>query len=366
MLFLQSRHDIPTSTPVVRFYAHGQGETRSSTGVSGSGSHGRSTAGTSTTSTERGRNVVNAGQVAARWRIRQLHRNVRAGMIRVRKSRFAVAALATADEVRVRFGDGRPTVADVRAIGTAVAVATGPRHDPRTRRVRFAGRGLTIVNAVTFTVLIAHLSGFDASHPDPGLLLVAGTLAVCCTTAQAVLAIDLGRRLRLHPAPRPLRPAIVGAGLLALTAGLAAAASSEWAQRTGSGGLGVAAGLLLGASALAAPFVLVADQVYGPGPEAGLLSRAERILARRDRRCRRLERRAARHLCAAERLLWRAEDALATVADQLGRDHPLVDVLTEAVTRLRTELEATRPEGARPEDPEPVDPLDPDDLDLAG
>lgn len=302
-------------------------------------------------------------QAVARRRVRQVSRSVVAGMKQVQRTRLALSARGRTDQVRFRL-DGRwMTVADIGALGGALAVAAVPDADPSHRPVRFAGRGLSVVNAVTFVVLLGHLLGLDPSRPDPGLLLTTVVLAVCSATAQAVLAVDVGRRLRPGPVrrrpPEPTWPVVSGAGLLAASGGLAFAASFGWAQQMGSGSAAVAAGLVLGASALAAPFVLVADEATGPGPEARLLGRAERILARRTRRRERLERRADCHLAGAERMLWRAWRALAVVADQLGADHPITEALTDAVVQLRAEVAAARSEYA-------ADPLGPDDLGLAG
>lgn len=307
---------------------------------------------------------MNPVRAAARWHTRRVLRCSRAGLVHVQRALLATAAREAVEQTRVRLDGRRPTVAELRVLGAALAVAAGPFSDPPVRSVRFAGRGLTVVNAVQLAVVLG--------SQLPGLPFVAVLLAACGAAAQAVLAVDVGRRLRPfvgRPPTGPPLPAVAGAGLLAFTSGLACFAAGAWAQAVGSGSLGSVAGLLLGASALAAPFLLISDEVHGPGPHRRLLSRVERILDRRNARCRWLERRAARSRAAAGRMLWRAEAALVVTVDLLGADHLIVGTLSAAVGRLRDELRGEQHAGTGPPpDPEDLDPegLDPEDLDLAG
>lgn len=311
---------------------------------------------------------MNAVRTAARWYVHQVWRLTRAGLESVQRARYETAKRSAVEEATVRLDGGRPTVADLRVLGAALAVVAGPHAGPPVRTVRFAGRGLTVVNAMLLGVVLV--------QQVAGLPIVAVLLAACGATAQALLAVDVGRRLRpfaaLPTPPEPQLSAVVGAGMLAFISGLACFAAYAWAQAIEPGSLGIVAGLLLGASALAAPFMLVADEVHGPGPHRRQLLRVERLLEAPNRRRRRLERRIARNRAAAGRRLVAAEQALAATVELLGAD-PLVDALTTAVQRLRAELAEGRAGTEPPSDPDDLHPdeldpegLDPEDLDLAG
>lgn len=176
---------------------------------------------------------MNARQAALRRRIRQVRRFIRAGMISVQRA------------------------------GAALAVALGQRRTPPLRPARWAGHGLSAVNAVTFTALFGNVLGLDPWRAEPRVLLGTMVLALCCATAQTVLAVDAGRRLRPRPgtslSPELPPPGLIGVGVLALTGGLGCVATVEWAG---------SAGALLGASVLVAPFLLIADEVGGPRLDA--------------------------------------------------------------------------------------------------
>lgn len=292
-------------------------------------------------------------RVAARWYVSRVRRHTRAGLGRMREFRLAGVDRDAVEGSQVRLDGRMPTVSELREFGRVLAGGGGsvPERQPG---VRFAGRGLTLVNAVLLTAVLAHLL-----HLEGPMIAVAAVTAACGTATQAVLAVDLGQRLRPFVGrprpPEPSLPAVLGAGLLAVTGALTGFVALAWVHTVGDGALATGAGLLLGASALAAPFLLVADTVHGADHRLRMLGRIERILNRRNHRCRRLERRAARHRAAAGCRLVRAEEALAAASDLVGADHPLAVTLTAAVQRLRDELHV---------DVEP--PLDPDDLDLAG
>jgi len=146
--------------------------------------------------------------------------------------------------------------------------------------------------------------------------------------------LHLGRRLWAwrhtdlsddSPPEFPPRAAVVvlAGGFLAVISTFAAGAIYLRVQGDGvaAPGIATALGLLLGASALAAPWCLVADGAYGAGPQVRLLRVAGRLLVRADRRRLRRERRARRHLAVAAGRLRRAEWALASTVHRVGRDY---------------------------------------------
>lgn len=296
---------------------------------------------------------------------RDLRASVRSGRRRLQRARDATRTRAALEGAVIRFGGRSCTAAHVGAVAGSLAFvhAEDARYLPRP--VRFVGRGLTAVNFVTLTLLFADILGLDPSEPRLEPLAIAAALAGCGTAAGVILALDVGRRLRpgtrISPVPEPPVPALLGAGVLMLLGGLAFASSVAWAQKHGSGPAATAAGLILGTAALAGPLMVLADEVYGAGPDGRRLTRAERLLTRWHRRARRAERRARGHLDAADRTVWRAESVLASLADVLGSRHRMVVGLTAAVDFLRAEAV-----DARRRLDEFLAPVAPEDLDLAG
>jgi hypothetical protein len=150
---------------------------------------------------------------------------------------------------------------------------------------------------------------------------------------QAVLALHLGRRLWAWrhtdpdddaPPEFPPRSAaiVLGGGFLAVVSAFAAGAIYLRVQHEGTlidaGTLAGALGLLLAASALAAPWCLVADEAYAPGPELRALNAGSRLLGRVDRQRAKLERRVRGRLVRATRRLVRAEWLLAVALHRIG------------------------------------------------
>ena len=225
--------------------------------------------------------------------------------------------------------------------------------------MRFAWCGLTLMNATTLAVVLGRL---DGAPEGPSWL--SAVLALGVTGVQVRLAFDLGRRLlpfadRETAAGLPT-VTVVQAGVLVGLGSLVGTTSFRWATDIQAGGVGVVGGLVVMASALAAPLMIVHDEVFGPGPRGRMLGRCERALGKVDQRCRRLDRRAWRLLEAAGRRLRRAEELLVLAADLLGNDDPVFARLDAGVAELRSvTAELGGPTGVVP-------PLDPDDLDLAG
>jgi hypothetical protein len=265
-------------------------------------------------------------------------------------------ARAAAGADRVRLGRPRRTVEEVRTSAAALAIARGPCPVPRGRAVRFAWRGLTVLNGVTLAVVLGRLEGAPA-----GPSWLSTVLALVVTGAQVRLAFDLGRRLRPFAGRETTAglPAmtVAGAGVLVGLGSLVGTASFTWATQVQEGGVGVAGGLVMALSALAAPLLVVHDEVYGPGAPGRMLRRCERVLGRVERRCLRLDRRAERLVRSARRRLRRVEELLVRATDLLEDDNPVIARLAAGVSALRAALADL--DGIAP-------PLDPDDLDLAG
>lgn len=298
---------------------------------------------------ERRRGVRVAGRVAAETRSGL---TLVARVWALREARMSVGADL------VRLGRQRRTVDDVRGVAAALAIARGPCPAPPGRFLRFAWRGLTLVNVVTLAVVLGRLVG----APD-GPSWLSGVLAVGVVGVQVRLAFDLGRRLRpfadRETAAGLSVEAAVEAGALVGLGSLVGTASFTWATGIQEGGAAVLGGLVVVAATLAAPLMVVHDEVYGPGAPGRMLGRCERVLGRVDRRCRRLDGRAERLIDRARRRLRRAEELLVLAADLLGDGDPVVAGLEADVSALRAAL--TDLDGVAP----PLD-LDPDDLDLAG
>ncbi len=277
----------------------------------------------------------------------------------VHRAEAALAARAAAGSDRVRFRGRVRTVDQVRALCSALAIAAGPGPGPAGRPLRFAGRGLAAVNVVTLAVV---LGGLDGGPDGPGRW-VSVVLAVVVSAVQLGLAADLGRRLRPFvgaeaPASPPL---VVATGLLVALSGLVGVACDRWARSVDGGNVGVAAGLLLATAAVAAPVMILSDELYGPGAPVRRLRRAERVLTRLDRHDRELDRRGRRLLDAARRKLWQAEQLLDLAADMTGEGEPSVIALGAQLDELTATIRAVWRAYTIA-----VPPLDPDDLDLAG
>jgi hypothetical protein len=273
------------------------------------------------------------------------------------RAHAVLTARATIGSDRVLLGWRLRTVDQVWALCSTLAVVVqgGPHPAPAGRPLRFAGRGLAVVNTAAAAVVLGQLAGV------PPVTWLSAALAVVVCGVQVGLAFDLGRRMRpFLGASLPL-PVVIEFGLLVALSGLVAAACDRWAHLIDGGTVGVAAGLVLAASALAAPLMIVSDELYGPGAVTRTLHRAERALERVDRRCRVLDRRGRRHLDAANRRLWQAEQMLVLVIDAVGAADPNACELQADIEGLRAEIRAVWREYTMA-----VPPLDPDDLDLVG
>jgi hypothetical protein len=192
------------------------------------------------------------------------------------------------------------------------------------------------MNAVTLAVALGGLGG----APGPGWL--SGALAVAATAVQVALAFDLGRLLRpfagrVTAAGMPPSTVVEAAALVGMGS-LAGTVSSQWAMHVHDGGFGVLGGLVTLTSALAAPLLIVHDEVYGPGRHGRALRSCERALARADTRRRRLESRATGMIDRARRRLRRAEELLVLAADLLGEDDPEFAGLAAGVAELRSAI----------------------------
>ena len=117
--------------------------------------------------------------------------------------------------------------------------------------------------------------------------------------------------------------ALLLSGLLVLVGGLAAGGLFLRVHVEGAaadaGPLASVLGLVLAASAVAAPWCLVADEAYHPSPDARFLRSAGRVLDRVDRRRRARLRRARRLLDAATRRRDRAAHLVVEDPARLGR-----------------------------------------------
>lgn len=285
---------------------------------------------------------------------RRVIEETRSGLALVVRLRGLREARAGVGSDRVRWGRQRRTVDEIRGLAATLAIARGPCLVAPGRAVRFAWRGLVVVNAVTLAVVLGRLEGALAgpswSSAVPALVVVG---------VQVWLAFDLGRRLapfagRETAAGLPAVTVVEAMALVGLQS-LVGTASYRWATEVQDGGTGVVGGLVVLGSALAAPLMIVHDEVYGPGARGRTLARCERLLGRVDRRCRRLDRRALRLLDRACRRLRRAEELLVLAADLLGDDDPVFARLDAGVAELRAAIA----------DLTGVPPFGPDDLDLA-
>ncbi len=222
--------------------------------------------------------------------------------------------------------------------------------------MRSAGRGLVVVNAVTLAVVLGRTEGAPA-----GPSWLSGVLALVVTGVQVRLAFDLGRRLspfvgRETAAGLPTVTVVEAMALVGMES-LVGTACYRWAADVQEGAIGVVGGLVVLGSVLAAPLMIVHDEVYGPGLRGRILRRCERALGHVDRRGGRLDRRAHGLIRAARGRLRRAEELLVLAADLLGDGDPVFARLESGVTELRAALADL--DGVAP-------PLDPEDLDLAG
>jgi hypothetical protein len=270
----------------------------------------------------------------------RVHRSAEAGRRHVRRARARLAELALADG-RLVVLDGRPlTVGQLRkrltSVGAAVDADSSARRLDRNGRVlRVVGIGLLLVDAIALVIIFGFLLNLDWHRPDPANLVTAVALAFFGAAVQAVLALHLGRRLWAwrHTDPDddgavefPPRsaPILLGGGLLGMVSTFAAGAIFLRVQREGvvadAGPLATALGLVLAASAIAAPWCLVADEAYAPGPDRRVLLAGARVLVRVDRHRRRAEHRVRADLVRAARRLGRAEWLMAAALHRVGAD----------------------------------------------
>jgi hypothetical protein len=270
----------------------------------------------------------------------RVHRAAEAGRRSVRRARAVLAELALADGALVVL-DGRPmTVGQLRhrltAVGAAVdADTTARRLDRGSRWLRAVGIGLLLIDAIALVIIFAFLLNLDWHRPDPANLVTAVALALFGAAVQAVLALHLGRRLWAwrHTDPDddgatefPPRsaPILLGGGLLGVVSTFAAGAIFLRVQREGvvaeAGPLATALGLVLAASAIAAPWCLVSDEAYAPGPGQRMLRAGARILLKVERRRRRAESRVRADLVRAAHRLGRAEWLMAAALHRVGAD----------------------------------------------
>jgi hypothetical protein len=272
----------------------------------------------------------------------RIRRVAHAGRRHVGRARAMLSELSGLDG-RHAVLDGRAmTVAQVRArvavLGAAAdADRSARRLDQGGRVLRVVGVGLLLVDALALVIIFAFLLNLDWARPDPANLVTAVALALFGATVQAVLALHVGRRLWAWrhtdpddgadegaPPEFPPRSAavVLGGGFLAVVSAFAAGAIYLRVQHEGTlveaGALAGALGLLLAASALAAPWCLVADEAYAPGPGTRALHAGSRLLGKVDRRRARLERRVRGRLVRAARRLVRAEWLLAVALHRIG------------------------------------------------
>jgi hypothetical protein len=268
----------------------------------------------------------------------RIRRVAAAGQRRVGRARALLGDLALAD-TRTVVLDGRSMTVEqlrerlVKVGATVDADRSARRLDRSSRLLRAVGLGLLLVDAVALVIIFAFLLNLDWARPDPANLVTAVALAFFGAAVQAVLALHLGRRLWAwrHTDPDddgatefPPRSVsiLLGGGFLALVSTFAAGAIFLRVQREGAvaeaGSLATALGLVLAASALAAPWCLVADEAYAPGPDHRALRMGGRILARLDRRRCRIERRVRDDLARAGRRLARAEWLLTAALHRVG------------------------------------------------
>lgn len=209
--------------------------------------------------------------------------------------------------------------------------------DRRTRRLdrsspllRALGAGLLLIDTIALVIVFAFLLNLDWLRPDPANLITAVALALFGAGVQAVLAVHLGRRLwswrHGEPDEREFPPrsaaVLIGGGALAVVSTFAAGAIFLRVHGEGvladAGSTATALGLLLAASALVAPWCLVADEAYGAGPDVRELRAGSRILAADSRRRDRIRRRVRRLLRRAEARLARAEWLMAAALHRVG------------------------------------------------
>jgi hypothetical protein len=279
----------------------------------------------------------------------------------VHRAQAVLAARAAAGSDRVRLHGRMRTVAQVQALcaSLAIAVQGGPYPTPAGWPLRFAGRGLVIVNTFALAVVLGGLGG----APEGPTTWVSAAMAVVVSAVQVGLAFDLGQRLRAFVGGRSRVPAplVVEMAMLTAVIGLVAAACDRWAQSVGAGEVGVAAGLLLAGSAVAGPLMVLSEELYGPGAPARRLRRVERVLTRIDRRNHRLDRGGRRLLDAATRRLGHGEQLLVLVADMLGDEDPAVLELRARIDEIDGAIRTVWRDYT-----DAVPPLDPEDLDLVG
>ena len=323
-----------------------------------------------------------------RFWVRWTLRFVRVALLRrCRAATDAVAEWHRVGGMRVVI-DGRPsTVAEMsdRLPGVVrdVNAEQGSRElDPDDRLLRIVGFGLAFVNAGGFVVAVAGLPFGDGTVPPLGVIMAAAALATLAIGTQTVAAVQLGRRLwtwRHLPeleAEVPSRDLVVVAGSFAVlvTGLLVGAAFYRMSQLTGSAGSSVrqAIGLALAASAVVAPWTVVASVAYRRSPARSLLAIMSAALAEAERLQDRHRQRAARELRAAEHLLScarvavgsRGSDAASAQVAELARAVAGVAAAYREIAMGR----AGPPAGSGGPDgpPDPEAPAQRDDLDLAG
>lgn len=262
---------------------------------------------------------------------RRLGRIGAAGQRRAHRAHELVDRVLLADVDVARVADRAVPLGRLRVL---CAESEGPidASDQGTRSadlLRALGAGLY---AVALLVVVGHLLDVDRADPGPAPLGAAVVLALFTGAVQVGLALHLGRRLCAwrhaeawdvdgDPGGFPPRTVVVSllTGLLLLVSGLAGSAFFLAVQE--SGVLAPVLGLVVAASALAAPWCLVADEAYAPPPDRRFLRAAGRVLAAADRRRSRRLRRARRLLDAAARRRNRAAQLVATTRHAAGRDH---------------------------------------------
>jgi hypothetical protein len=268
----------------------------------------------------------------------RIARVAHAGRRHVGRARTMLAELAGLDGQHVTVDGRTMTVGQLRSrvAGLGALLDADPsarRLDRGGRMLRLVGIALLLVDALALVIIFAFLLNLDWAAPDPANLVTAIALALFGASVQAVLAVHLGRRLWAwrHTEPDddappefPPRsaPIVLAGGFLAVVSAFAAGAIHLRVQHEGAvveaGALAGALGLLLAASALAAPWCLVADEAYAPGPDARALRLSSRVLGRVDRRRARLQRRVRGRLARAARRLTRAEWLLAVAMHRVG------------------------------------------------
>lgn len=265
----------------------------------------------------------------------RIRRSTATGRRHVGRARALLDELAALDDRQVLVEGRAMRVGRLRArmtgLGEVLDIDRRTRLlDRSSRLLRAVGIGLLLIDTIALVIVFAFLLNLDWLRPEPANLVTAVALALFGAGVQAVVAVHLGRRLwswrHADPDEREFPPrsavVLVGGGALAVVSTFAAGAIFMRIQREGvladAGSTATALGLLLAASALVAPWCLVADEAYAAGPDVRELRTGSRLLVRDDRRRERIRRRVRRLLRRADNRLARAEHLMAVALHRVG------------------------------------------------